>query len=122
MEFMDELEDTWKIMNYKYTSHIVKFNKDMVFPLLTDGWKEMKDVFDFTDQQDVTLFYHGNNIFGIISSKPLQNYQQLPTYHSHAVILGHTSHFCVRLTNDIINNPYLVICYQFVPNLFFYLY
>jgi hypothetical protein len=94
----------------------------MVFPLLIDGWKEMKDVFDFNDQQDVTLFYHGNNIFGIISSKPLQNYQQLPTYHSHAVILGHTSHFCVRLTNDIINNPYLVICYQFVPNLFFYLY
>jgi hypothetical protein len=59
MEFIDELEDTWKIMDYKYTSHIVKFNKDLIFPLLTDGWKEMKDVFDFTDQQDVTLFYHG---------------------------------------------------------------
>jgi hypothetical protein len=37
MEFIDELEDTWKVMDYKYTSHIVKFNKDLIFPLLIDG-------------------------------------------------------------------------------------
>ncbi|WJX56140.1 hypothetical protein P8452_41829 [Trifolium repens] len=44
MEFIDELEDTWKVMDY-----------------------------------------------------------------NHTVILGYTSHFCVRLANDIINNPYMNI-------------
>jgi hypothetical protein len=111
---MDELDEEWKIMDYRYTSHTVKCNKDLIFPLLKEAWTEMKDVFGFTDQQDITLFYYGNNLFGIISSKPLQEYVHLPIYHSHAYLPGHTSHFCVRLTTDINDKPFMVIFFPFL--------
>ncbi|WJX51562.1 DNA helicase [Trifolium repens] len=112
-DFMDELDEEWKIMDYRYTSHTVKCNKDLIFPLLKEAWTEMKDVFGFTDQQDITLFYYGNNLFGIISSKPLQEYGHLPIYHSHAYLPGHTSHFCVRLTTDINDKPFMNIFCEF---------
>ncbi|MCI00459.1 hypothetical protein A2U01_0021478, partial [Trifolium medium] len=41
-KFKNEFGSDWKIIN-KDTIHSVKFKKDLVFPLLQDGWLEMKE-------------------------------------------------------------------------------
>jgi hypothetical protein len=68
----------------------------------------MKEAFDFKDHQLITLFYHGNNIFGLKAIQEIDDFFRVPIYHSRATIPAYTAHFCLQLTNDIINKPYLV--------------
>jgi hypothetical protein len=68
----------------------------------------MKEAFDFKDHQLITLFYHGNNLFGLKAIQEIDHFFRVPIYHSRATIPGYTAHFRLQLTNDIINKPYLV--------------
>jgi hypothetical protein len=64
-DFWDELQSDWIVMDYHTTAITVKYKQDRVFPLITNGWNEMKGAFDFKDHPLITLFYHDNNLFGL---------------------------------------------------------
>jgi hypothetical protein len=107
-EFWDELQSDWIVMDYHTTAMTVKYKQDRVFPQITDGWNEMKEAFDFKDHQLITLFYHGNNLFGLKAIQEIDRFLRVPIYHSRATTPGYTAHFRLQLTNDIINKPCLV--------------
>ncbi|PNY06778.1 hypothetical protein L195_g003256 [Trifolium pratense] len=58
-EFGHELPVEWRIMDYRFEHHIVTYNKDEIHPLLTDGWKEMREVFDLHKNEEIHFAYHG---------------------------------------------------------------
>ncbi|WJX91099.1 DNA helicase [Trifolium repens] len=43
-EYAAQLQGTWKFIDYKDTLHTVEFNQSFIHPLLTTGWREMKDI------------------------------------------------------------------------------
>jgi hypothetical protein len=71
----------------------------------------MKDAFGFTDFQEITLSYIGEDNFLLISSKPLKDLDDIPLYHSRAIKFGYTNNYLIRLSAENINKPYLVIPY-----------
>ncbi|WJX51447.1 hypothetical protein P8452_37646 [Trifolium repens] len=87
-EFWDELQSDWIVMDYHTTALTVKYKKDRVFPLITDGWNEM-------------------------AIQEIDDFFRVPIYHSRATIPAYTAHFRLQLTNDIINKPYLSIFDEF---------
>lgn len=100
-------------MNYADKSHKVAFNKDPIHPLLTRGWKEMHDLFGFERNQEVVLFYFGNDLFGIYHTKKLETPEQIPTYHSRALSVGHTMHFYLQLNSLSVVSSHLRIHMEF---------
>jgi hypothetical protein len=107
-EYGSELLDTWKFIDYKDKLHSVEFNQSFIHPLLTNGWREMKDVFGFDINQEVDFLYYGNNVFGLMFSKTLECYCQIPMYHSRYTRFGYTIEFIVDVTDDNLNKPFLV--------------
>jgi hypothetical protein len=78
-EFGSMLGETWNFIDYKDTLHTVTFNMSFMRPLLTNGWREMKDVFGFDTNQEVDFIYYGNNTFGLMCSKTLECCCQINT-------------------------------------------
>jgi hypothetical protein len=108
-EFKKELDADWRFVTTKFV-HVVKFNQDRVFPLLNEGWPELKSRYDFIDMEEITIAYYGHHNFGVISHKPLLDIKQVPLFHSRALKIGYTMNFCVNLTPENMNKPYLVRC------------
>ncbi|XP_045800807.1 uncharacterized protein LOC123903843 [Trifolium pratense] len=108
-QFGDELPSQWKIMDYRFEHHVVTYNKDEVHPLVTDGWKDMRDVFDLHQNEVIEFAYHGQGLFGIMASRRFESEDQIPDYHSRSVSRGNSVRFQVELTRDNMSNPYLSI-------------
>ncbi|CAJ2667010.1 unnamed protein product [Trifolium pratense] len=106
-EFGTELFETWIVIDYKDKMHSLTFNHSFIRPLLTYGWREMKDVFGFDINQEFDFLYYGNSVFGLMCSKSLDCSCQIPMYHSRFVRFGYTVEFYVQLTNDNISKPFL---------------
>jgi hypothetical protein len=68
----------------------------------------MKDVFGFDINQEIDFLYYGNNVFGLMCSKTLECYCQIPMYHSRYIRFGYTIEFIVDVTSDNITKPFLV--------------
>jgi hypothetical protein len=109
-EYGPMLLDTWNFIDYKETLHRVTFNMSFLRPLLTTGWKEMKEKFGFDTNQEVDFLYYGDSVFGLMCSKSIECCCQIPSYHSRFVRLGCTIEFYVDVTFDNITKPFLV-CY-----------
>jgi hypothetical protein len=107
------LQGTWKFIDYKDTLHTVEFNQSFIHPLLTTGWKEMKDVFGFELNQEIDFLYYGNSVFGLMCGKSLECHCQIPMYHSRFIRFGYTIEFYQDLTSDNITKPFLVGYYIF---------
>jgi hypothetical protein len=112
-EYGPMLSDTWRFIDYKETMHNVTFNMSFLRPLLTTGWREMKDIFGFDTNQEVDFLYYGDNIFGFMCSKSLECCCQIPFYHSRFVRLGCTIEFYVDVTIDNIAKPFVVRSLKF---------
>jgi hypothetical protein len=107
-EFQGELLEIWNFMDYKDRVHSVSFNKNIIHPLLTNGWREMKQIFNFHINHVIDFLYYGNGLFGMIATRPLECFCQIPIYHSRFLKFGYTIDFCLSLTDDIMNQPFLV--------------
>jgi hypothetical protein len=95
-------------MDFRFDAHIVKFNKDRTHPMLTDGWSQLRDVFDLHHNEELTFGYYGQDIFGILASKKFETEDQIPIFHSRCITPGKCVRFQVQLSHDSINKPYLV--------------
>jgi hypothetical protein len=106
-KFMHELPRKWKIMNYGYNHHDVSFNMDDKYPLMTYGWDEMKEFWDFNDRQHLHFAYFGDGLFGMRVST-FHNDNEIPKFHSRHIIGRTLPLFPIRLSEEIIGRPYLV--------------
>ncbi|GAU25318.1 hypothetical protein TSUD_375810 [Trifolium subterraneum] len=112
-EFKEQLPEKWKIIDYRYQAHTVTYNKDETLPLFTDGWHEMRDVFDLHQNEEIHFGYYGKDVFGIIAARRFESETQIPTFHSRCVTPGRAVRFQVELSKDTINNCYLSIWNDF---------
>jgi hypothetical protein len=112
-EYGTQLQGTWKFIDYKDTLHTVEFNQSFIHPLLTTGWREMKDVFGFELNQEIDFLYYGNSVFGLMCGKSLECHCQIPMYHSRFIRFGYTIEFYQDVTSDNITKPFLVGYYIF---------
>ncbi|CAJ2645311.1 hypothetical protein L195_g014590 [Trifolium pratense] len=108
-EYFGELLEIWEFMDYQDKIHSVTFNKSVVHPLLTSGWKQMKDVFLFNPNQEIDFLYYGNSLFGMMCSKRLECVCQIPMYHSRFLKFGYTLDFYLQLSYDVLNKGFLNI-------------
>ncbi|GAU31619.1 hypothetical protein TSUD_63680 [Trifolium subterraneum] len=106
-EYGAELLESWIFIDYKDKMHSVTFNMSSIRPLLTYGWREMKDVFGFGINQEVDFLYYGKSVFGFMCSKPLDCYCQIPIYHSRFTRFSYTVEFFLGLTTDNVSKPFL---------------
>ncbi|XP_045790781.1 uncharacterized protein LOC123885546 [Trifolium pratense] len=107
-DFGHELPGQWRIMDYRFEHHVVTYNKDEIYPLLTDGWTKMREVFDLHKNEEIHFAYHGEGMFGITASRRFESEEQIPNYHSRYT-RGNCARFQVELTRENIRNPYLSI-------------
>jgi hypothetical protein len=57
-DFKDELGPHWNIMNFdSIFSHVLTYNKNLMYPLLTDSWFEMRGFFKFSDFHQFSLIF-----------------------------------------------------------------
>jgi hypothetical protein len=74
-------------------------------------------VFGFSPLQLITLSYAGNYEDGLISnfrlveSRPIEDFNEVPFYHSQSFIEGITNTFNIQLTSENINKPDLVVIF-----------
>ncbi|CAJ2645070.1 uncharacterized protein LOC123905280 [Trifolium pratense] len=108
-EYGAELLESSNFIDYNDKFHTVIFNQSFIHPLLTIGWREMKDVFGFDVNQEVDVLYYGNGVFGLMCSKSLECCCQIPVYHSRFIRFGYTIEFYLQLTSDNINRSFLTI-------------
>jgi hypothetical protein len=108
-----DLGPTWKISNFVDKHHTLTSNENVSHPLLTVGWKKMADVFEYAGADTVIrLAYYGNNIFRLISCRPLEDNLEIPVYHSRSFRYDHTWCFCVAMNVHSVHGPYLVIFFK----------
>ncbi|GAU14564.1 hypothetical protein TSUD_96280 [Trifolium subterraneum] len=100
-------------MDFRYDVHMVTFNKDPVHPLLLDGWHEMREIFDFHQNEEIHLGYYGKNLFGVLATQKFITDDQLPVFHSRCITPGTFVRFRVELSRDNINHPYFCIWNEF---------
>ncbi|CAJ2657469.1 unnamed protein product [Trifolium pratense] len=106
-EYDSDLLESWSVIDYKDKLHVVAYNKSSIRPLLTHGWSEMKDVFGFETNQEIDFVYYGKSVFGLMCSKTLDCFCQVPMYHSRFVKIGYTMEFYINVTLDNIVKPFL---------------
>ncbi|MCH83524.1 hypothetical protein A2U01_0004349 [Trifolium medium] len=106
-EFGLQLGASWKIFDSEGRSLAVSFNKSYLNPLLMGGWSRMPSVFDFRGDRVLSFFYYGDDLFGPAFKEPLVSYSRIPIYHSRFQQLSYTAHLCIRLTNELVLQPYL---------------
>jgi hypothetical protein len=93
----------------------VKFNMSRIFPLLTEGWADLMSIFGFSPLQLITLSYAGNyedglmSNFRLVESRQIEDFNDVPFYHSQCFTEGFTTRFDLQLTTENIDKPNLVL-------------
>jgi hypothetical protein len=96
-------------MNFDNTfSHVLTYNKNLIYPLLTDGWTEMRDFFKFSDLHQFCLIFYGNNLFFLTESRKIHQPKQIPIFHSRCILPNHTANFFTKLTKKCVATSYFV--------------
>jgi hypothetical protein len=106
--FGEQLGCSWKIFDSRGRALAVDFNKSFLQPRLSGGWSKMGSVFGFKGHRLLSLFYYGDDLFGLAFDEPLVSYSHIPIYHSRSQQIPYTAHLLVRLTEELVIRPYMV--------------
>ncbi|GAU39037.1 hypothetical protein TSUD_59930 [Trifolium subterraneum] len=112
-EFGSDIGCDWKFVGANDKIHKATFNKDPVHPWLMDGWSELSSAFGFSGDCLVSFVYVGDDTFCLVLDELWNAEVQLPAYHSRSLYGPYNANFCVRLTEDVVNRPYLNIFCDF---------
>ncbi|WJX14835.1 hypothetical protein P8452_05044 [Trifolium repens] len=99
-EFKKELTDDWYILSSKGVYHKCSFKSNPKFPLLTDGWDELKNCEGFGDNVHLDLAYYGGNLFSVIYVKHITSCVHLVPFHSRSIFPKIGDNLKVKLGYD----------------------
>jgi hypothetical protein len=103
-----ELTEEWYILSSKGVYHKCTFNCNTKFPLITQGWDELKKCEGFGDNVHVDLAYYGGNLFSVVYVKHLTSRVDIFPFHSRNLMPKQTFVFNVPLTLEITKKKHLV--------------
>ncbi|KAK2438251.1 DNA helicase [Trifolium repens] len=107
-EFIDELKEEWYILSSKGEYHKCMFNSNTKFPLITEGWDELKKCEGFGDNVHLDLAYYGGNLFSVVYVKHLTSCANIVPFHSRSLMPKQTFVFYVSLTGEMTKKKRLV--------------
>lgn len=77
-----ELGEHLNVCNNEGKCHIIKYNKDLIYPLITTGLNDLKAFYNIQDNVKIVLSYFGNDLFQIKSFTPRDSTSSIPSFHS----------------------------------------
>jgi hypothetical protein len=80
--FFDELGEEWNLIYGENNHHHVYINKNLTFPCITEGWSELRQLFDWERYKKITFLYLGNNTFELIFCTNQIIRSKFPTFHT----------------------------------------
>jgi len=104
-KYYNELFGTWQILNTIDKGHLLSFKKNIVNPLLTNGWPEVKNFHELPDNVEIAFVYYGNNMFVVYMYKEIYNHRELPAWHSRCTMPPHTAYFDNVLCDSDFSSP-----------------
>lgn len=105
-EFRGELGHTWVLFDPNGPRVAVECNLDPDFPLLTDGWMRIREVYGLTSHHTIFFKYVGtNNISGrsifVVDVSPKETLRTIfPSWHTKSKALRRAVKFQKTLTQD----------------------
>ena len=63
-------------------SHLIKFNKSLINPLIVKGWEDIESYHGFPKDVEVEFSYDGSNLLGIKSVNIADFPSSIPFFHS----------------------------------------
>jgi hypothetical protein len=105
---VNELSEEWYILSSKGVYHKCSFKSNPKFPLLTDGWDELKKCEGFGDNVHLDLAYYGGNLFSVIYVKHITSCVHLVPFHSRSIFPKATFVFNVSLSLEMTKKKRLV--------------
>jgi hypothetical protein len=68
-EFEEELGYSWNLVDSLGNSHTITFNGDYAYPLLTEGWNNLREFYNYQGQKQILLSYLGRDHFSLTLRK-----------------------------------------------------
>jgi hypothetical protein len=109
LQFWNELDYFWHIIDYVGIDNIIWYNKLFDHPLINPrSWRGLQHFYSFPNNVDVTFAYYGHRCFSMIEFKELFVTEDISPFHSRSTLISETTCFDVMLTDTMINNTKLV--------------
>jgi hypothetical protein len=105
---VNELSEEWYILSSKGVYHKCIFKSNTKFPLITQGWDELKKCEGFGDNVHLDLAYYGGNLFSVVYVKHISSCVDIFPFHSRSLMPKQTFVFNVPLTLEITKKKHLV--------------
>ncbi|XP_045796467.1 uncharacterized protein LOC123890810 [Trifolium pratense] len=99
----------WYVKNKSGPHHTLTCTLGCIFPLITGGWKELREYYRFPDDVEVTFSYFGYDCFAIKNIKTLDCCAEIPYFHSRSVFPLKTTYFDVTMKGDMTMEDNLTI-------------
>ncbi|KEH43330.1 hypothetical protein MTR_1g090753 [Medicago truncatula] len=80
-DLYDELQDELTLIDGYVNSHEVEFNKILLMPILTQGWHEFRNFYNFTSNPLMSYTYLGNSVFQTQIFNGSTTTNEYPRYH-----------------------------------------
>jgi hypothetical protein len=102
------LKEDWFVITKEGKYHKLKYNQTYSFPLIVEGWKELKNYEEFPDNVQVVFGYYGGSIFGIVAFKEISCPDEIPAFHSRSLDPKLTTWFDVVIEKGSTSDKKLV--------------
>lgn len=106
--YYPNLGNNWFVLKDDGDYLCLKFNKDIMQPLIFKGWEQLKELYNLPHNVEVVFSYYGKNIFEIKSFKELHPAATIPSFHSRSAHPTETIYFDLTLTDRKIRKQQLV--------------
>ncbi|WJX34169.1 DNA helicase [Trifolium repens] len=117
-EFEDELNYEWEIIKANGSSNFITFNGNLIRPMLTIGWNNLRNVYSFNDNKRMFFNYLGRSRFSITIRNNIKNENRIPSFHSRSTKPRRTVYFNITLTHLQMAIPSILVfsCYIYKSN------
>jgi hypothetical protein len=99
-EHIGELSEDWVVMNTSGTSHKLKYNRTMSFPLITEGWETLALFEGFPENVEVVFGHFGGRIFAVVAFHEIGSLDYMSAFHSRSLLSMKTDWFDVKISCD----------------------
>ncbi|WJX95253.1 DNA helicase [Trifolium repens] len=107
-EFLNQLGKEWYILSSNGVYHKCIFNCNPKFPLITEGWEELKKCEGFGDNVNVDLAYYGGNLFSVVYVKVITSCVDIMPFHSRSLKPKQTFVFDIPLSHEMTKKKRIV--------------
>jgi hypothetical protein len=98
-------------MNTSGTSHKLKYNMKMAFPLITEGWEALAMFEGFQPNVEVVFGYFGGRLFAVVAFNQIGSLDDMSVFHSRSLLPMKTDWFDVAISwDDYISESLVKYC------------